>query len=101
MIKPLLGKEIQVSPVYRVMTILVDSGIFYMLFFVRLLLAKRPAAGSITDSVVYLPCMQAAEAILSFNSFNVSVDKHAGLSFAMQIYQFQTSSIVVCSGLFN
>ncbi|KAI0344504.1 hypothetical protein BDW22DRAFT_1427203 [Trametopsis cervina] len=57
------------SPVHRITTVLIDSGIFYMLFF-------------------------AAEAILGVNGLNAAVAKSAGLSFALEVYQYTTSSIV-------
>ncbi|KAI0681973.1 hypothetical protein BC835DRAFT_1300986, partial [Cytidiella melzeri] len=69
LIRDYLGAESYQSPVMKIMVVLVDTGLIYVLYFLL-------------------------EVIFNFNSVVDAISAHPGLAFALEIYSFTTSSIV-------
>lgn len=82
------------SPVSKAMMIMLDTGLIYALFFVRALLP--PTVLVHTPVVLTHPDRsQLAEGVLNATDVNSFLAGHPARAFALQIYQYQTSAIVV------
>ena len=80
------------------MIFLVESGVIYVLFFVRFQFLNHPSLhrGPGTQCVP----SQLVQVIMSLDSVNASVSRNEGLAFAATVYQY-ISSLIVASLVSN